>query len=436
MSPEAADPTRRPAAPDPEPPAEPAGPTGPVERSEPRPGPVLGGTRRVYAAQLVGAVVDGAVLATVVLYFGTQVGLSAGVIGLVLAVASCCALVAAAPLGALADAVGRRRAAVGYTVLVGVFLLVYLGADGPWSYAVGAVGFVVAQTGLGAVRHALVAAQVAPERRVGARALMHTLLNAGMGAGTVVGALVLAMGARAGYLALYGAGAVVAFGCAVLLLGLPRELDTRGGSVRDTRVLAALGDRRLTAVTVLSSLLQLCMPVLSVVLPLWLATRTQAPVWVVAVALGLNTVLVLLMQRPWSRRVDSDASAARSAWVAGAALPAACVLFAAAALGGPAAAAVIALGGIVLLTVGEVAAGPPAWHLALRDTPVELQGRYQSVFGMAGSLARILGSALVLPLVLFAGAVGWAVLGAVLLAAAAGLALLAWRSQTLRAAPR
>jgi hypothetical protein len=384
----------------------------------------------VYGAQLAGAVVDGAVLATVVLYFGTQVGLSAGVIGLVLAVASGCALVAAAPLGALADAVGRRRAAVGYTGLVGIFLLVYLGADGPWSYAVGAVGFVVAQTGLGAARHALVAAQVAPERRVAARALMHTLLNAGMGAGTVVGALVMALDVRAGYLVLYGAGALVAFGCAVLLAGLPRELDRRGGQARDRRVLAALADGRLVAVTALTSLLQLSMPVLSVVLPLWLATRTQVPIWVVAVALGLNTVLVLLAQRPWSARVDSDASAARSAWVAAAVLPVACVMFGGAgALGGPGAAAAVVLAGIVLLTLGEVAVGPPAWHLALREAPVELQGRYQSVFGMAGSLARILGSALVLPLILFAGIAGWAVLGAVMSAAAAGLALLARRSR-------
>lgn len=309
-----------------------------------------------------------------------------------------------------------------------VFLLVYLGADGPWPYAVGAVGFVVAQTGLGAARHALVAAQAAPERRVAARALMHTLLNAGMGAGTVVGALVMALDVRAGYLALYGAGALVAFGCAVLLAGLPSELDRRGGQARDRRVLAALADGRLVAVTALTSLLQLSMPVLSVVLPLWLATRTQVPIWVVAVALGLNTVLVLLAQRPWSARVDSDASAARSAWVAAAVLPVACVMFGAGALGGPGAAAAVVLAGIVLLTLGEVAVGPPAWHLALREAPVELQGRYQSVFGMAGALARILGSALVLPLILFAGIAGWAVLGAVMSAAAAGLALLARRS--------
>ncbi|WP_017586700.1 MFS transporter [Nocardiopsis ganjiahuensis] len=428
MSPEAADRARRTDTPVAEPPPDPVAPD--------RPGSVLGGVRRVYAAQLVGAVVDGAVLATVVLYFGTRVGLSAGVVGPVLAAASGCALVAAAPLGALADTLGRRRAAVGYTASVGVFLLVYLVADGPWSYAVGAVGFVVAQTGLGATRHALVAAQVAPERRVAARALMHTLLNAGMGVGTVVGALVLALDTRAGYLALYGAGAAVVFGCAVLLLGLPRGLDAPGGLVRDTRVLAALGDARLVAVTALTALLQLCMPVLSVILPLWLATRTQAPVWVAAVALGLNTVLVLLTQRAWSARVVSDASAARSAWVAGAALSVACVLFGTAAFGGPVTAAATVLAGIVLLTLGEVAGGPPAWHLALKDAPVELQGRYQSVFGMAGSAARILGSALALPLVLFAGAVGWAALGVVLLAAAAGLGLLARRSRTVRNPPR
>ncbi|GAB2495460.1 hypothetical protein [Nocardiopsis aegyptia] len=80
----------------------------------------------------------------------------------------------------------------------------------------------------------------------------------------------------------------------------------------------------------------------------------------------------------------------------------------------------------------EVAAGPSAWHLALRRAPDDLQAQYQAVFGMAGSVARILGSALALPLVLTAGAPGWWVLGAVMASAAGVLALVALRGGGLR----
>lgn len=383
------------------------------------------GLGRVYTAQAVGAVVDGAVLATAVLYFGTRVGLPVSWIGLVLGAANLLALAAAVPLGALADAVGARRAAVGFTCLVGAALAAYTVADGPWSYAVGAVVFVVAQTGLGASRQAVVAARVAPSERVAARGRLHTLLNAGMGAGTVLGALVLAADADAGFTLLYGGGALVVLGCALLLRGMPADPAAAPGERTERRIRAALGDRRLLAVTALTSVVQVCLPVLSVILPLWAVQGTRAPGWVPAVALGLNTVLVLAVQRPWADRVVSDASASRSAlWAAGALLGG-CVLFGAAGSGGPVAAAVLILAGIVLLTVGEVAGGPPAWHLALRDVPTALQGRRQAVFGMAGSVARIVGSAALLPFVLAAGAWGWAVLGAAMAAAAGGLALLA-----------
>ncbi|MBB6120076.1 MFS transporter [Nocardiopsis algeriensis] len=383
--------------------------------------------RRVYTAQLVGAVVDGSVLATSALYFSSRVGLAAEEIGLVMAAASMCALALSAPMGALADAVGLRRAAVAHTLLVCGALLGYLAADGLGPYAAATVVLVVAQAGLGAVRQALVAAQVAPGARVRARSHMHMLLNAGIGAGTVAGALVLAYGEESAFLLLYTAGAGTVFACAVLLAGLPRGLDSARGPQGRAGAAVALRDRRLVAVTALACLLQLYMPVLSVILPLWLSTRTGAPLWVSAACLGLNTVLVLSLQGPWSARVTTHAAAACSAAVAGAALLASCALLAASSLGGAAAAAATALAAVALLTVGEVAAGPPAWHLALREAPSHLQGRYQAVFGMAGSLARITGSALVLPLILAAGTLGWVLLGAVMAAAGAGTAALALR---------
>jgi hypothetical protein len=164
------------------------------------------------------------------------------------------------------------------------------------------------------------------------------------------------------------------------------------------------------------------MPVLSVLLPLWVATRTGAPQWVAAVGLGLNTVLVLVAQTAWAGRVRSDAAAVRSS-AAGASLLAACALLGAADGGGAVAGTALVLAGVVLLTIGEISAGAATWHAAFRTTPTHLQGQYQGTFGMAASLARILGPSAALPVVLAAGESGWLAVGAVMAGAAAVLAL-------------
>ncbi|WP_226351501.1 MFS transporter [Pseudonocardia sp. ICBG601] len=392
--------------------------------------------RRVRITQLVGSTVDGAVLATAVLYFSTRVGLAAETVGLVLAVAAACALGLSVPIGVLADAVGLRRAGVALSGLVVVSLVVYALAGGLVSYAAGAICFVVAQAGIGAVRQAVVAAAVAPEDRVRARAALHALLNAGMGLGTVWGAVVLAADSAALYRATFVGGAAAALVCTVLFAGLPATAPTRGGMAAGRRPgLAALRDGRFVTVTGLSALLQLTMPVLSVILPLWVATRTGAPEWVAAVALGLNTILVLLLQTAWAARIGSVTAARRSAVTAGTALLVSCVLIGlAGSVGGAVLPTVLVLIGVTVLTAGEIGAGAATWFVAFRSVPEGAQGQYQAVFGMAASFARIIGPALVLPLVLATGEIGWLAVGAVM--AAAGIVLSAITGRSDRTPPQ
>jgi MFS family permease len=385
--------------------------------------------RRVRLAQFAGSTVDGAVLATAVLYFSTRVGVSPATIGVVLAVAATCALVLSVPIGLLADAVGLVRAGVALSALVAVALGVYAVAGNVWTYAVGAVCFAVAQAGIGAVRQAIVAAAVPPEHRVRSRAVLHTLLNAGMGLGTVWGAVVLGFDAPGLFVTTFGLGAAAALGCAVLFAGLPHGADT--GSAARRPGLTALTDTRFVLVTVLSALLQLTMPVLSVILPLWVSTRTGAPQWVAAVALALNTVLVMAGQTPWAARVTTDATARRSAACAGVSLLVACALVGAA--GGASSAltaTALVLCGVTALTLGEISAGAATWYAAFRAVPDHAHGQYQAVFGMAASLARIVGPSVALPLVLAAGSRGWLALGGVMAVAAAALAIIVNRHGT------
>lgn len=383
--------------------------------------------RRVYAAQVLGSTIDGVALSTAVLYFSTQVGITASAIGVVLAIGAASALLLSVPLGMFADAVGLRRAAVVLCVVVAAALAVYAVADSLWSYAIGAVLFLVSQAGIGAVRQAVVASAVAPEARVRSRAVLHTLLNTGMGLGTVAGSAIAIFDARLPFVVTFAAASIAALVCAGIFVGLPRATGEVSIAGARRPGLVALRDRRFVGITALAAVLQLTMPVLSVLLPLWIITRTDAPDWIAPVVLVINTALVIATQTAWTSRITTNAHSVRSLVVAAIALLAACALFGLAGIGQLPVSVVLLLAGVVLLTLGEISGGAGVWHLAFSAMPSTAPAQYQAVFGMSGAVARILGPLLALPIVLTFGVWGWLGVGAAMAASAVALVVVARR---------
>lgn len=381
--------------------------------------------RRIVASQLIGSTVDGIALSTAVLYFSIHVGLPAATIGLVLAIGAGLALVTSVPIGMLADAIGLRTAGIGLSAVAALALVFYALADGLPLYVAGACCFLVAQSALNAIRQALVAAATEPAQRIRARAVVYTVMNAGLGLGTVIGTVVLVIDTHWISITVFYVGAALALVAGVMFVTLPRPVREPSVAAARRPGVVALRDRRFMIATGLSAVLGLNMPVLTVLLPLWISTRTGAPEWIAAVGFGLNTLLVLLFQTRASAMLTSDRMAARFAAVAAVSFPLACILVGAAALAPAAPSAVVVLIAIVVLTAGEILGGLATWHLAFRDTPADLQGQYQGTFAMASSLARILGPLLALPLVLALGLTGWTLLGAVFASACVGLVLLA-----------
>lgn len=75
------------------------------------------------------------------------------------------------------------------------------------------------------------------------------------------------------------------------------------------------------------------MPLLSLVAPLWIVEHTNAPGWVVASLLIINTIGVTLFQVRIARGVTDLRTATRSVRFAGIAMLAACGVFALSAIG-------------------------------------------------------------------------------------------------------
>ncbi|GGF37230.1 MFS transporter [Marmoricola endophyticus] len=380
-------------------------------------------TGRLRGLHLVSSTTEGLALSTLVLHATTGLGLSASLTGLVLGAAAGVALLLAVPIGALADRVGLRRAYVAAASTAALGLVGYAVAGSFALFAVSVLLFVATQSISQAIRQAIAVTGVVPAARVAVRAEMHTWLNVGIGLGTTVGAGLAWTGADGAFRSSYVVAAVACLGVAGAARRLPdgREVAVTPPSGRWT----VLGDRPFLVAVGLSSAVQLTMPVLSVLIPVWVTQRTTAPGWAPGAALALNTVLVLVGQRRWARTLVSPAAVSRSAGLGGLGLLLAGVLLGAAAGPSGAAGAATLLGLAVLaLTVGEIAAGAATWVVALDRVPPGAEGRYQSTFAMGTSLARIVGPSLALPLVLHAGARGWWLLAVVMAAACGGVVVL------------
>lgn len=381
--------------------------------------------RRVYLAQGVGSTIEGIGLSGAVLYFSVHVGLAPAAIGVVLTVATLLALALVVPIGILADAIGLKVAAVALSTLVVAAFATYALAHGLWLYAVGACLFMVSQAGLGAIRQAIVADNVDAGARVRGRAVMQTLINAGLGLGTIIGTVAAVTGGETLFVAAFAFAAGLALACTAILARLPIAAHP-AGTPRQRPGLIALRDRRFLGICALASIVLLTMPIVAVLLPLWITQRVHADDWMAPVTLGLNTLLVICAQTRWTARISDDMRAAGSLALGAATLLAGCALIGAASLtAGSVTAALLA--GTALITVGEITAGAGMWHLAFTRIPTTAPGQYQAVYGMSASVARVLGPLAALPLVLATGATGWLILGLITAAASTSLCLLALR---------
>jgi MFS family permease len=376
--------------------------------------------RRIYAAQLSTAIGDGAVLTTATLFFAVILGFGEGVVGPALGGGALLGLVLSVPLGRLADRIGLARAAAGFSVVAAASMVLFAIAASPAVYVAGALCWGVAQANLLPLRQALAASQVPLEGRVRLRAVLHTLLNIGMGLGAAWGAVAVALDLRAVFVATFLVHGAICLATGAVYAFL--HASARGMPVLPGAESAAWRDRRLLGLTGLAGLLQLSIPILGVLTPIWIVTRTAAPEWLPAVALTMNMLVVVAVQLRWASWVSSASRARVSAFVAGAAAVLACFTLGLAPLLGGVGASVAALVGILFITVTEVCAGAASWFRLTQLSPVGRQGEFQAVFSTSTTIARIIGPAVLLPVVVAVGLPAWVALGLVIAGAAGALA--------------
>ncbi|MFF2547870.1 MFS transporter [Kitasatospora sp. NPDC058063] len=379
--------------------------------------PPAGPQRTLAAAQLAAAVGDGAYYTCSALYFTRVVGMSPTALGLGLTLAWALGSVAGVPLGHLADRRGPRRTSVALALGTAAVVAAFLVIRSYPLFLLAVCLYATAQSGLTAARQALVAALVPPAQRTALLAHIQSTLNGGLAVGAAIGGIALGVGTRAAYLSAF---AVTAFGfllSALVLRRLPEAPAPAGPSDAGPR-LAVLRDRRYAAVTAVNAVLLLRMPLLSLIIPLWIAARAPGIGWLGSALFVLNTLAVLAFQVRAAHGITGLDPAARAVRSAGLLLLGSCAVFGLSALDVPVwAVGALLVAASVLQVAGEMKQSAGSWQIAFDLAPAGRIGQYQGFFGTGVAVARTLGPLLLTTLLLDGGLAGWLVLGGVFLAA-------------------
>ncbi|MCE7000622.1 MFS transporter [Saccharothrix sp. S26] len=376
----------------------------------------------------VSALGDGLWFTTWALFFTRVLELPLVTVGVGMAVAGAAGLLAAVPLGALADRFDPRLVLATITVVRAGAMASYLAVDGTWSFLAATVAFTAPANGGNAVRTALIAGLVADNAaRVRALAQQRVAQHVGYAIGAGLGALVLTADDHRAY-ALAITGNAITFGVLAVTTLAVRAPSPAGGT---PRARAVLRDRPYLAVVAVTSVLSLCWAMLSTGLPLWLSRETDLPLALGGVVVVVSSVGIAVFQVPFARFARGPSRAARTAVRSGIVLAASCVLLATTAGGSGAVGVVVVVAAAALHVVGELGYVAANWGLSVSLMRDESRGAYQGVNEAATATVQLFGPAVFTFALGGFGAAGWLAVAAVFLAAVAPVpALTRWATRT------
>ncbi|MEU5634084.1 MFS transporter [Streptomyces rishiriensis] len=380
---------------------------------EPGPGRVLA------LATMLLTMGQGAFMTCSALYFTTVAGLSVTEWGTGLTIAAGVGLFAGVPLGHLADRKGARGTTALLLALNGVAAAGYLLVDSFTQFVLVASAFIVMERGSRSALQAAVAGTLDGDELVATRAYLRSITNAGVAVGAALASVSLHSGSAPALRAVVVLDALSFLASAMVLTALPPVPPTppAGGGHR----LSVLRDRPFAVVTALSAVLSVHAVLLEVVLPLWIARHTSAPRWMVTVLFLINTACVVVFQVRVAKGVPDVPRAVRVVKLAGWALAASCLLFAASSAHAVQLSVMFLVGAAALHVYGEMVFSAAAWTIGFSLAPPHRQGQYQGFFFTGYALAVMVAPALLTTTVIEGGVIGWLV--PAVLFAAAGLAL-------------
>jgi len=379
--------------------------------------PEPGARRRLGTATGIYNIGTGMFFTVSVLFFTEGLGLSVTEVGLWLAVAGLIGLFAGVPMGYLADRRGPRGVAALSLVVLALTMVGYVFVTSIWMFVVVTVVEMLATSASRASRGGLIR-RVGGEEAAAYRSQLRAIENAGVGIGAVVGGLALTLNTLTAYQVLFLVNAATFLIGALVTARLPRFAPMP--TPPDTRRWVALRDKPFIAYTVLNGVMSLQYAVITFALPLWIATETSAPRWMVGAVLLINTLGVVALQVWVGRKVKTVRQGAAAMRVAGFVFLIACMGTAVAADLPAWAAAAVLIAAVAVHSVGEMCHAAAVFALSFELAPAHAQSEYVGLQDMGLGAAFAVAPAVLGALCLGVGQVGWLLFGGLL--TAAGLA--------------
>jgi MFS family permease len=391
--------------------------------------------QRIYLlTTLINTYGIGLILTAMTLYAIKVVHLTAARAGLALTIAGLVGLLAAMPMGALAD----RRGPRGISRLA--MLLMAASAVGFVLFARDFGTYLIVATVQGAALSASVTADVTLLRRVGGeeattfRSQTQAVFNLGVSLGVATCGVAIQLNTVNAYRALFLGQALTSL-IGVAIVGRLPKFEPLPGAHEES-VVAALKDRPFLAYAVLSGAMYMQYFVLTLLLPVWVVYHTHAPRWSVSAFVIVNTVLVVLFQVRIGKTVQTIKRGGAAIRRAGVIFLVSCSAMGLA-TGIPAWAALLLLAAAVVLhTYGELWHSSGTFALDFGLAPEHAQGQYQGLVGMGNGAGQALSPFVLIGLVLAGGRLGFVLLGAwFALLGLAAPAVARWGERTRPAAP-
>lgn len=363
----------------------------------------------LIAAAFVNAFGNGAYLTTGVLFLTRVAGLSPAAMSAGLSIGAFAGMVAMTPLGYLADRYGPKRLLIGAMLVLSAAYAALLEIHTLPSFAALSCLIAVAMALTKGANGALTSGSVPPGDRIRVRAVLRSTTNAGVGLGTLAGSLPLLLHNHRAYAAVLLANSA-SFLIAAAILTRARTVPPQPRAADGPR-LVALRDRRFLAFAALDGLLTSTFnDLIAIGLPLWLAARTHAPLWLISVALVINTAGCVLLQVRTTRGVEGVAAGARFSRRGAAVIALACVVFGlTAGLPSPVVGLLVVLAAIVHV-LGELFMSTGSWAIVFGLAPETSQGQYQGTYFAGRQVGDIVSPPLITICVLGLQVAGWFVL--------------------------
>lgn len=372
--------------------------------------------RSLIVATVVNTLGNGVYAAVGALYLTRAAGLSVSQVGVGLTIAALIGLAVSTPLGVVADRLGPNRTYVGFLLLQAVTMTALTQVRSFGLYVVVAGVTAIADAGQRGAKGAVIAGVSPADQRVRTRAIIRVATNVGMGAGMGLAAIVLAVDRREVYvIALLANAATYVVTAGLVRFGMPPVAPvprTVGPSA-----LTAVRDRRFLVFVALDGVLTMHAALAQIGIPLWVATATDAPRWLISVLLVLNSVAVILLQVRVARGTEELSGAARAGRRAGLLLALACLVLAVTDATSGTVTIVLLIAAALAHVLGEMLQSAGGWGVSFELAPEGAQGQYQGAYAMGRQFGDLVAPLILTTVAVSWGWPGWLLVGAVFLAA-------------------